>query len=196
MISILASRSLRGGPMLLLRRLGHPSVKEFVAHPWSLTSGSPKRCPHCPPAAAGDEDPSQWKIPQPLLAKAPYKSCPINAGVNVLMHSSNVVAIQSAVLRSGPGIMRFLRTWWLQHSANQKQKQIRSAGCARWWAYCLDRPPRSSGLFLALAPPATSSRIRVLSWGENHRAPDNKAREIKGLLFKVLCTLLIALLAP
>lgn len=42
-----------------------------------------------------------------LPMQARNKLRPITVGVNVLIHWSNVVAIQFGVPRSGPGIMRF-----------------------------------------------------------------------------------------
>lgn len=66
------------------------------------------------------------KIPNQIWRQAPERSCPINAGVSVLTDTPAIVAIQLAIVRSGPGIMRFFHTWWLQQAASQKQKQIKN----------------------------------------------------------------------
>lgn len=128
----------------------------------------PVRCPHCPPAADGKTK-LRSENPSPALspAQAPNKSCPMNAGVKVLIHQPTIVAILPSTLRSGPRIMRFLCTWWLHRAANQKQNRsgqqdMPSDGCVAW----ID--PHSPFLFLAMFclpfPPGSGF------WGVSHNS--------------------------
>lgn len=78
-------------------------------------------------------------IPNLLPRQAQNKSCPINVRVNVLIHWSNIVAIQSSVLRSGPEIMRFLCTLVITPNNQAETKAIAAAGCGLWWACCFNR---------------------------------------------------------
>lgn len=88
------------------------------------TSPLPGGLPWLPTACQAEVKPQAWKIPDLLPIQAWNKSCPINDRVKVLIHWSNVVAIQFGVLRSGPQIMRFLCTWWLHRTASQKQRRL------------------------------------------------------------------------
>lgn len=96
------------------------------------------------------------KNTRPASIQAWNKSSPINVRVNVLIHWSDVVAIQFGVLRSRPQIMRFLCTWWLHRTASQKQRWLRLQDMAydgpvasiAFWGLLLARPLSPSSLLV------------------------------------------------
>lgn len=119
----------------------------------------PDGLPWLPTACQAEVKPQAWKIPDLIPIQAWNKSCPINVRVIVLIHWSNVVAIQFGVLRSGPQIMRFLCTWWLHRTASQKQRRLGLQDMAYdgpvasidSWALLLARPLSPSLLLVVIS---------------------------------------------